>query len=82
MKKFMAYLDDGENCYKIAVPAESIKDAKVFVEGNGEIIKVVDVSDSFSISAEKVAEVLTSGGFSQVEVDFIVRTLTRTQIAE
>lgn len=82
MNKYMVYMDDGKDCYKIAVPADSIKDARKFVEGNGEVIKVREVNAEYPIDASKVSEALAAGGFSQTEIDFIVRTLTRTEIAE
>lgn len=82
MNKYMVYLDDGENLFKVAVPADSKKDALRYVEGNGEVIKVREVDEEYKIKADKVSAALLKAGFNQVEVDFIVRTLTRTEIAE
>ena len=36
MSVFDLYMDDGEATYKVTVPAFSKKDAKAYVEGNGE----------------------------------------------
>ena len=80
MNKYMVYMDDGKDCYKMAVPADSIKDARKYVEGNGEVIKVREVE--YAIQADKVSESLAAASFSQTEIDFIVRTLTRAGIAE
>lgn len=40
MKKYMVYLDDGKDCFKVAVPAVNEKAARKYVEGNGEVIAV------------------------------------------
>lgn len=82
MKKFMVYVDDGENLMKLAIPAKSAKAAKEYASGNGEIIKVIDVTADYPISAEKVANALKLGNFGQTEIDFILRTLYTCNIAE
>lgn len=82
MKKYMVYMDDGENLMKLAIPAESVKSAKKYVNGNGEVIKVADVTEDYPINANKVHEALKNAGFGETEIDFIVRTLTMHNIAE
>lgn len=37
MKKYMVYMDDGRDCFKVAVPAMNEKEARKYVEGNGEV---------------------------------------------
>lgn len=82
MRKYMVYIDAGQDTMKIAVPAENAKAAKKYAEGNGEIIAVKDVTDDFPIRADYVADALKAAGFGAVETDLIVRTLTSTLIAE
>ncbi len=82
MKKYMVYMDDGKNCFKIAVPAKNEKSAIEYVKGNGEIIAVKDVTEEFPISAEKVANVLLSAHFGKIEIDLITRCLQINNIAE
>ena len=82
MKKFMVYLDDGKNCYKVAVPAENKNDAIKFCEGNGEVISVKDVTEDYPISLDKVGKALALAQFGGVEIDLILRTLSRCNIAE
>lgn len=82
--KFMVYLDSGDNhgdVYKIAVPAKDEQDARDYVYGNGEVIAVRDVSDEYPIRADRVFDALKDAGFKEKEIDFIVRTLTRTEVA-
>lgn len=82
--KFMVYLDVGDNhgdVYKIAVPAKDEQDARDYVYGNGEVIAVRDVSDEYPIRADRVFDALKDAGFKEKEIDFIVRTLTRTEVA-
>lgn len=85
--KFMVYVDGGTDhdgndaMMKIAVPAKDEQDARDYVAGNGEIIAVRDVSDEYPIKASRVYDALETAGFSQHEIDYIVRTLQRTEIA-
>lgn len=82
MKKFMLYMDDGENCFKVAVPAKNAKAAREYVNGNGDVIAVKDVTDEFPISAEKVASALKSAHFGETEIALITRCLQMNSIAE
>lgn len=82
MKKYMVYIDNGESVMKVAVPSESVKAAKKYCAGNGEIIKVTDVTADYPISIDKVVETLKTANFGQVEIDLIMRTLTMHNIAE
>ena len=85
--KFMVYLDGGTDhdgndiLMKIAVPAKDERDARDYVFGNGEIVSVQDVSDEYPIKASRIYDALETAGFNRHEIDFIVRTLTRTEIA-
>ena len=72
MKKYMVYMDDGRDCFKVAVPANNEKAARKYVEGNGEVISVKDVTKDFPISLDKVAQALKNAQFGQIEIDLII----------
>lgn len=84
---FMVYVDGGTDhdgndiLMKIAVPAKDEQDARDYVAGNGEIVAVQDVSDQYRINASRVYDALEKSNFTQHEIDYIVRTLQRTEIA-
>lgn len=82
MKKYMVYMDDGQDCFKCAIPAKSEKEAREYVKGNGEVVAVKDVTDEWFISAEYVADALERSGFGRSEIDIITRTLQITRIAQ
>ena len=82
MKKYMVYLDDGKNVYKLAIPAKDEKTAREYVKGNGEVIAVKEVTTKDLISAEKVAQALKNADFGEYEIDFITRALQEVNICE
>lgn len=86
MKKYMVYLDDGKDCFKAAIPAAipaaNEKAARKYVEGNGEVIAVKDITEDFPISLDKVAQALKNAQFGQIEIDLITRCLSFNDIAE
>lgn len=82
MKKYMVYMDDERDCFKVAVPAKTEKEARKYVEGNGEVIAVKDITKDFPISLEKVADALKKAQFGQIEIDLITRCLSFNDIAE
>jgi hypothetical protein len=82
IKKYFVYLDDGRDVYKIATPAENIADAKQFVNGNGDVVAIKDVTDDYPISITKVYDALEAAHFGQAEMDFICRALERCTIAQ
>lgn len=81
-KKYMVYLDDGRGAVRVAVPAPDEQTAKAFVEGNGEVVAVRDVSDAYEIDLDRVASALARAGFSDVSIDYVVRTLEITGLAK
>lgn len=76
------YMDDGHDCFKIAVPAKDEKTARKYVEGNGEVIAVKDATNDFPISLDKVADALKNARFGQIEINLITRCLSFNDIAE
>lgn len=82
LRKFMVYMDDGEHCFKCAIPAENEEKAREYVKGNGEIIAVKDVTADYPIYLDCVADALKMRGFGQIEMDLILRTLNTCGITE
>lgn len=82
LKKFMVYIDDGKEVFKIAVPSKDESGARSYVAGNGEVIAVKDVTEQYPISLNKVFDALEKANFSDIEIDLIQRTLNFTNIAE
>lgn len=82
MKKFLVYIDDDFDVYKLGISAENATEAVDFAKGNGEIVAVKDVSKLYPISLEKVSEALKNYNFGKIEIDFILRALSMTEIAE
>lgn len=82
LRKFMVYLEDRDNCYRVEIPAKNEKEAREYVAGNGEVIAVKDVTDIYTISLDKVIDALRVSGFGDTEIAFINRTLQSTGIAE
>ncbi len=82
MKKFMVYMDDGRDVYKLAIPAADETVARKYTEGNGEVVAVKDVTEDWPISLDKVVKALRLAQFGQTEIDFISRCLSFDRIAE
>lgn len=78
----MVYLDDGKDVYKLAIPAKDEKTAREYVQGNGEVIAVKEVTNDYPISVDKVAQALKNANFGQIEIDYITRALSEINICE
>ena len=78
----MIYLDDGNSCYKVAIPADSENEAMQYVNGNGEVIAVKDITEEFPIFLDCVVQALENARFSKIEIDLISRCLESNNIAE
>ena len=82
MRKYFVYMDDGRDVFKCAIPAASEKAARKYVEGNGEVVAIKDVTADFPISTGKVADALGKAGFGRTEIDFITRCLQMNGITD
>lgn len=79
-RKYLIYMDDGQDCFKAPVPAENEQAARRYVNGNGEVIAVKDITDDCPISSNKVSTALRNAGFGQTEIMLIIRALEETDI--
>ena len=82
MKKYFVYIDDGVDCFKLAVPANSEDEAREYVQGNGEVVAIKDATADVRLDGERVAQALFMANFHGFEVDFIVRALREIGMAE
>ena len=82
LRKYMVYMEDEDYVYKVAVPAEDEQAARDYVNGNGDVILIKDITEAIKITTENVSTALKKYDFSQIQIDFIVRTLQATGITE
>ncbi len=72
MKAFKAIFKTEESAFKVVRPAKSEKAFRLQYGGNGEIVKIVDVTNDYEISLHKVRSALQMAKFGEVEQDIIV----------
>ena len=82
MKKYMVYLEDSHDVYRVAIPAKNEKEAREYVNGNGEVIAVKNITDDYPINEAKVFDALKAGGFGEVEIDLICRALVKIGLTD
>ena len=76
MNVYDLYMDDGHNTFKVTVPAFSKKDAKEYVQGNGEVV-AIKPSELQNIDLGYLADTLKRSGWGQQEIDVITRALAQ-----
>ena len=76
MNDYDLYMDDGHNTFKVTVPAFSKKDAKEYVQGNGEVV-AIKPSELQDIDLNCLADTLKRSGWGQQEIDIITRALAQ-----
>lgn len=77
MKLFKAYFDCGDDCFKVIRPAE---DKKKFISqygGNGEIIKMEDVTEEIPLSPNRLLDDLLRLGYGEPEAYAIAECVRR-----
>lgn len=83
MKIFKVYIDDGKDCYKEIIPANTLKDVKNYVKGNGEVISVKDITNERTpFNLEILSQNLLKSGYSHYDVDIITRCLSNCNLGE
>lgn len=75
MNVYDVYMDDGRDCFKVTVPAVSEKNARDYVEGNGEVISIRLNPILQDINIECLAETLEANRWGRLEIDVITRAL-------
>lgn len=77
-KAYIVYLDDGQNVFKVHIPAENEKEARDFVRGNGDVIVCkpsLDRNEENPISMDLIMQALQNASFGQMEIDLVTRAL-------
>ena len=81
MNIFDVYMDDGHNTFKVTVPATSVKSAKEYVQGNGDVV-AVKPSELQDIDIGFLADTLKRAQWGQQEIDVITRALAQCAKAD
>lgn len=80
MKAYEMIIDSGDNVFKCVRPANDIKQLKYIYGGNGEMVRIKDVTDFYGIDVNYLRDVLIGkqqGHFGEVEADIICTVLSR-----
>lgn len=72
---YYVYLDDGDTCFKVPVPADNAKAAAAYTAGSGEVIAIKEDKTTV-IDPGRVYDLLTSGGMSRYEAEVVMRLVT------
>lgn len=72
MKAFEMIVKDGNHAYVMTRPGKDKKSIMHRYSGNGEFVRVQDVTEETPISLDKVRNALKLAGFGEVEQDIIV----------
>ena len=75
-KIYEVYMDDGRECFKVTIPAQTKQDAINWVNGNGEIIRIRESEILKDIDVECLAKTLALNGWGQTEIDVITQLIT------
>lgn len=81
MKAYEMIIDGGEQVFKCVRPAKDIKQLKYIYGGNGEFVRIKDVTNDYPIDVDYLRDVLTgkhNGHFGEVETDIICSVIQRT----
>lgn len=78
MKVFECIIDDGQSIFKSVIPATNRRTLISEWSGNGEFVKIKEVTQDFPISIDKVIEALEYANFGETEKRIITIALDRT----
>lgn len=69
-------MDDGQDCFKATVLAQSKQGAIDYVNGNGEVIAIRENETVKDIDVDCLADTLKINGWGNMEIDVITRLIT------
>ena len=72
---YKVYLEGRTNVYSVIIPAKSKKEAIEYCRGNGEVVKIKDITNDTPISVSSICDALTNANFGQDEIDIICRLI-------
>ena len=76
-KMWEMIIDDGTNCYKAHGIAPNKKELEKVYGGNGEFVRIKEVTSDFPISEDKVFRALKNAEFGDAEANAIISLLRR-----
>jgi hypothetical protein len=65
-------LDDGTDLLRVFIPAENEEGARTYVRGNGEIIRILDVTEDHHIDLATLRIILKEH-YTKAAIDLIMR---------
>ena len=80
MKAFEMIIEDGERVFKCVRPAKDINQLKQIYGGNGDFVRIKDVTQEFPLDVDYLRKVLrgeTVGHFGEHETDIICALVQR-----
>lgn len=80
MKAYEMIIEDREHVFKCVRPAKDVKQLKEIYGGNGEFVRIKDVTEQFPIDVDIIRKVLQgqrTGTFGEVETDIICALVQR-----
>lgn len=82
MKIYEMIIDDGKNVFKCVRPAETKKALTKMYSGNGEFVRIKEVTEEYKINLDKLYNTLKKENYKEEEIDIIISTLQITNISE
>lgn len=70
-KMYEIIILDSEHVYKHHGIYRTEKDARKSAEGNGEVVRIKDVTENFPLSGDMIFSALKNAGFGQIEANAI-----------
>lgn len=77
LKIFEVVVDDGADVFKTSICATSKRELKEVWGGNGDFLKITDVTEKHPIYIDKVKTALENADFGKIEVMLITEILSR-----
>lgn len=75
MKLYEMIIDDGKELYRVNRLAKNEKELRNTYGGNGEIVRVKDITDSYPINLDSVYNALNFASVGETERELIVECI-------
>ena len=77
LKIWEVIVDDGTDVFKTSICATSKRELRDVWGGNGEFLKITDVTEKYPISVDEVKSALEKSGFGKNEILLVGEILAR-----
>lgn len=80
MRAYEMIIDSKDSVFKCVRPAKDVKQLKYIYGGNGEMVRIKDVTEEYGIDLSYLRNVLTgkcNGHFGEIETDLIISIVQR-----